>query len=114
MPVTVASQSIHLPEQMAKTHEVLFFVYTKLAAASFNDLKPHIPEHLAFLKGLKADGQLAMAGPFFTAEGQGTGDGAYVLRVDSLDEAQKIASEDPMHKLGLRTPIVHSWAKSTD
>lgn len=114
MPVTVASQSIHLSDEMAKSHEVVFFVYTKLAAASFDDLKPHLPEHLTFLKRLEVNGQLTMAGPFYTVEGKNSGDGAYVLHVDSLDEAQRIAAKDPLHELGLRTPTVQPWVKNAE
>ena len=111
MPSNAASHSIHLPEEMAKTHTVLFAVYTRLAAADAEQLKPHLPEHLAFIKGLKARGILPMAGPFFHPNGTNNGDGLYVLQVDSLEEANRIAGEDPMHKLGLRKPTVLPWAK---
>ena len=111
MPANAAARSIHLPEAMAGNHTVLFAVYTKLAAANADDLRPHLPEHLAFIKGLHAKKQLAMAGPFFTPDGRNSGDGLYVLAVDSLEEANKIAGEDPMHKHGLRSPTVLPWAK---
>ena len=114
MAITVASKSINLPDKMAESHEVLFLVYTRLAASSFDELKPHLPDHLNFIKELKTQGKLVMAGPFYTVEGKNTGDGLYVLKVDSLEEAQRVTAEDPMHKLGLRTPTVQPWVKDSD
>ena len=111
MPANAASRSIHLPEQMVDNHTVLFAVYTRLAVPSAEELKPHLPEHLNFIKGLRDRGVLAMAGPFFTPEGRNTGDGIYVLQVDSLDDANSISEQDPMHQKKLRKPTVLPWAK---
>lgn len=114
MAITVASKSIHLPDKMAESHDVFFLVYTTMTAASFGELKPHLPEHLQFIQELKNQGKVVMAGPFYTVEGSNTGDGMYVLRVDSLEEAQRLTEGDPMHKLGLRTPTVRPWVKDSN
>lgn len=114
MAITVASKSIHLPDAMAESHDVFFYVYTEMKASSFNELKPHLPEHLKYLSELKHQGKVIMAGPFYTAEGSNTGDGMYVLKVDNLSEAQRLVEGDPMHKLGLRNPTVRPWVKDSD
>lgn len=114
MAITVASKSIHLPDKMAESHDVLFFVYTNMNTSSFDELKPHLPEHLKFINQLKQQGKVVMAGPFYTVEGDNTGDGMYVLNADSLGEAQRLAEGDPMHKLGLRTPTVRPWVKDAN
>lgn len=111
MPANAASRSIGLPGEMEKDHTVLFLVYTRLAMSSAEALKPHLPEHLKFIKGLRERGVLALAGPFFTPDGKNSGDGVYALQVDSLEAAEEIAGEDPLHKRGLRTPTVLPWAK---
>lgn len=114
MAITVASKSIHLPDTMAESHDVYFLVYTTMTAASFDELKPHLPEHLAYLRELKKQGKVVMAGPFYTVEGSNTGDGVYVLKVDDLREAQRVAEGDPMHKLGLRSATVRPWVKDSN
>lgn len=63
-----------------------------------------IPAHYQFLDGLRADGRLEQAGPFTDRSG-----GAYVLAAADLDEAQEIAEQDPLHKFGSSTVIVHEW-----
>ena len=111
MPANAASRSIRLPEEMTQNHTVLFLVYTKLVGDDANQLKPYLPDHLNFLKNLRQQGLLTLSGPFFTPEGQNSGDGMYVIAANSLEEAEGIASEDPMHRLGLRKPTVLPWAK---
>ena len=113
MAVTKSSQSIHLSDELAKTHELFFFVSTQMTASSYDDLKPHLPDHRRYLAGLKQEGKVVEAGPFLTADGANTGDGVYVLKADSLQEAQRLAAADPMHKPGLRTFTVRAWAKET-
>ncbi len=54
-------------------------------------------EHLAFMARLKADGALAMAGPF-TDE---AGGGVTLLRAASADDARRILSQEPFVQRGL-------------
>lgn len=113
MPVTAASRSINLPDTIAENHDVQFIVHTRLAA-DLEQIEPHVPEHLAFIRSLKDQGIVSIGGPFFTVDGKNTGDGFYVLRVDSLDEACDIAAKDPFHKSGLRTAKVQPWVQALD
>jgi uncharacterized protein len=111
MSNNAAARSLHLPDELTKAHTVYFLIYTQLVASSADELKEHLPEHLAFIKGLKAKGQLVLAGPFLTREGKNSGDGMYAVEADSLEEANAIAAEDPLHQRGLRKPTVMPWAK---
>lgn len=114
MPMNAASRSINLPDQLAKNHDVQFLVHSRLAVPDAAQIHPYLQEHLSFLRSLRDQGILQIAGPFFTPEGKNTGNGFYVLRVDSLDEARRIASEDPFHKRGLRNPGVEPWLQAID
>lgn len=69
---------------------------------SFSD--EAVAPHLAFLDELRAAGQLEMTGGFSDKSG-----GAYVLKVDSLDEAQAIARRDPLAAGGSSTLTVYEW-----
>lgn len=63
-----------------------------------------IDEHYAFLDRLRQDGRLEMAGPFTDRSG-----GAYVIRADSLAEAQSLAFSDPVHTTKSSVVSVYEW-----
>jgi uncharacterized protein YciI len=109
MPANAASRSIHLPDDFAQKHDVQFFVHSRLVAPGIDELNQHLDEHFAFMRTLTEKGILPISGPFFTEEGTNTGDGFYVLRVDSIGEARKVTAEDPLHKSGVRRPTVEPW-----
>ena len=109
MPVNAASRSIQLPNDLAEKHDVQFLVYSRLAIPGIDRLNEHLEDHLAFAKTLAEKGILPISGPFFTEDGKNTGNGFYVLRVDSLAEARKITAEDPLHKSGVRNHTVEPW-----
>lgn len=52
--------------------------------------KIHRPAHLASLEPLSREGRLIMAGPFTDQAGS-----LLIIEADSLDEARRIAREDP-------------------
>ena len=114
MPINAASRSINLSDRAAENHDVQFLVHTRLAVPDAAQINPHLEEHLAFIRSLRDRGILQIGGPFFTQEGKSTGNGFYVLRVDSLDEARLIAADDPLHKSGIRTAIVEPWVQALD
>ncbi len=71
--------------------------------------KPHfdaqrIPAHYEFLDRLRANGLLEQAGPFTDRTG-----GAYVLRAAGVDEAVRIAEQDPLHVHDCSLVTVHEW-----
>lgn len=63
-----------------------------------------VAPHLAFLDELRAAGQLEMTGGFSDKSG-----GAYLLQVDSLEQAQAIAARDPLATFGSSTLTVYEW-----
>ena len=56
------------------------------------------------LNPVRAGGSLELAGPFGNQPG-----GAYLLRAPSLDEARRIAHEDPAHTSGGWDITVYEW-----
>ena len=71
--------------------------------------RPHfdpavIEPHYAHLDRLRADGVLELAGPFPDRTG-----GAYVLRAESLEQAQALAFADPLHVSGASEVSVREW-----
>jgi len=63
-----------------------------------------IDDHYRFLDGLHVKGILELAGPFADKSG-----GAYLLRADSFDEAQRIAMQDPVYTSKSSTITVYEW-----
>jgi uncharacterized protein YciI len=62
------------------------------------------PAHYAFLQSLRERGILEQAGPFTDRTG-----GAYVIRADSLDDAQAVAGEDPLQLRDCSTVTIYEW-----
>ena len=61
-----------------------------------------------YLWQLEERQELLLAGPF--EEGTPRQEGMMLLNVDSIEEAQAIAADEPMHKAGWRTNTVRSFA----
>ena len=66
--------------------------------------QPGIADHGRYLGGLKASGALVMAGPFLDNSG-----GMAILEAASLEEASRIANDDPAVKAGLLRVTVRPW-----
>lgn len=63
-----------------------------------------LPHHLAYLAELRAAGKIELSGGFTDLSG-----GAVIVRADSLAEAQAIAANDPITKMGTHKISVHEW-----
>jgi uncharacterized protein len=86
-------------------------VYYLLLAHGVPDKAPTasvLAEHGAHLARLDQQGKLALAGPFLDRFG-----GAIVLRAVSMDEAHRIAEEDPMVRGGFETYELVPWKQAT-
>lgn len=69
------------------------------------DFDPDIlPGHQAYLDALRERGQLEAHGPFADQSG-----GAYVVRTESLMEAEGIAAADPLASSGAAELAVWAW-----
>jgi len=63
-----------------------------------------IDAHQAFLDELRQAGKLELAGPFMDQSG-----GAYLIRAANLEEAQALASRDPVHTSKSSIVTVYEW-----
>ncbi len=87
----------------------LYVVLTK-PAGSLDAIKANLPEHLDYQLELESNGALFAAGPFADdAETEWEGEGMVILRAESLEEARRLAENDPMHKCGARTFRLRPW-----
>lgn len=64
------------------------------------------PLHLAHLIGLYKAGKIVINGPF---GGDGDWRGMSIYDVESLEEAKKLASDDPLVQAGWLAVEVHPW-----
>lgn len=66
-------------------------------------------DHIAFLKDLEDRGILFVSGPFSSGSGDWRGDGMAIVRAASLEAAQAIAADEPLHRAGIRQNRVRPW-----
>jgi uncharacterized protein YciI len=67
-----------------------------------------LAEHLRYVFDLEDQDRLLAAGPLDRDVG-GPVDGIAIIRVDSRDQAEAIAANEPLHKAGWRVNTVRSW-----
>ena len=112
MPVNAASKSIQRSDDLARTHDVQFVVQSRLVGTDLGRLHQKLGLHLHFLREQRERGLLTFAGPFFTEQGCNTGNGFYVLKVDSAEDGGRLASEDPLHEAGVCAFTVEPWLQA--
>jgi uncharacterized protein YciI len=66
-------------------------------------------QHIGHLKKMAAEGKMVVAGPFGGDQRDPSLRGLCLYRVGSVDEARRLASEDPMVKAGRLRPEVMTW-----
>jgi uncharacterized protein len=70
----------------------------------------NLEPHIAYQTKLEQDGVMFAAGPLSDdAEQEWHGDGIFIYRASSRDEAVKLAQADPMHASGARRFTVRPW-----
>lgn len=89
-------------------HHVLFCCFTT-PARPFDELLPHLEDHLAYLQRLEREGKLFAAGPFLDDHDRFAGPGMLIYRADSREAAAELAAGDPFHARGLRTFEIRPW-----
>lgn len=114
--VTPAVQSAaEVPESVANARangmlaKVVYVVFTRAADDAPKDMDPKasMTEHLNYQKKLEKEGIMFAAGPLAAPGIPAVG--MIVIRADTLEDAIKIADNDPMHKRGLRQYTIGSW-----
>lgn len=70
------------------------------------DLKAHLAEHLEYLIKIEKEGKLFASGPLDLGR---SSDGLTILRVDSVEEARRIALNDPFVVNGIRSFRIREW-----
>jgi uncharacterized protein len=101
MPSATELKIAELTKGMLRLKLFVIFSYGKGL-----DLKPTLPDHLAYMVDLERQGKLFASGPF----GDGTkGDGMTIVRAANESEAREIALHDPFVINGIRTFTIQSW-----
>lgn len=85
------------------------FAVTSELVATAEEAATALPEHLAYIKQLEAEGALMLAGPVSDLDGRAVAGGMLVLRAENLDAAKRLADGDPMHARGLRRYTIRRW-----
>ena len=94
--------------QLARLLYVVFSVPAGTLTAVMENIEPHIAHQV----DLERRGILFGAGPFAgvgTGEGEWQGEGMFIYRAASLEEATQIAESDPMHRSGARSFTIRTW-----
>jgi uncharacterized protein len=88
---------------------IYFACFTRRGSASLEDVESAFPAHKQWVADQEAAGKLVVAGPFLADDLSWDGNGMLIFRVDTIEEARRLALEDPMHALGHRTFEVFAW-----
>jgi uncharacterized protein len=87
----------------------LYCIFTT-PANGMGPVMEQLDAHLKYQISLEERGIMFGAGPFFADnEDDWEGEGMVVVRAGSLDEARRIADDDPMHASGARSFTVRPW-----
>lgn len=87
----------------------LFVVLTE-PTGGIDEVLKNLQEHLAYQLELERTGVMFAAGPLADDQcKEWQGEGMVIIRADSVEHAQQIASDDPMHKSGARKFRVRPW-----
>lgn len=79
-------------------------------AGDIDAIKQNLPAHLAYQAEQEKNGTLMLAGPVSDLSGQlMEGAGQIIYRTTSLEEAQAITANDPMHLSGARSYTIRRW-----
>jgi uncharacterized protein YciI len=106
--VITAKQIVDLSHQYGFLAKQLYVCFTT-PINGMEKVMETLPAHAQHLVALEKRGALMAAGPLWTDDGRWEGEGMFVLRAGSQEEAAKIAAEDPMHVTGARSFKIRPW-----
>jgi len=86
-----------------------FFLIKWIPLVPFEQLLPALKDHFVYLIGLEKEGILFASGPLEDKVAGMTGAGVTIVRADNFEEAEKLASNDPFVKAGLRKFDLQKW-----
>lgn len=73
------------------------------------EIDKRLSDHLSHQIALEKRGIMFAAGPLYPRGSAIPEAGMFVLRASSFEEADAIASQDPLHRAGLRTYTIQKW-----
>ena len=86
------------------------YVVISTPAKTPEELREHLPAHLAYQAQQEQQGKLVLAGPLSDLSGENMeGVGLIIYRASSLVAATELADADPMHKTGTRQYTIQRW-----
>lgn len=108
-PDSVIVEAEDAPTEMAEYFVVLLKRGPKWTAETTPEIEKVLEGHFANIKKLTKEGKLTVAGPFFGQEGEGALAGLFIFKVDSIEEAIRLAEQDPGVKSGRFTFEAITW-----
>lgn len=97
------------PTEMAEYFIVFLRRGPKWTAEMTPEIEKVLEGHFANIKKLTDAGKLALAGPFSGQEGDSALAGLFIFRVDSIEEAIRLAEQDPGVQAGRFTFEAVTW-----
>lgn len=86
------------------------FVVESVPQKAPDDIKKTLSAHLTYQRELEDQGTLVLAGPLSDRSGESmAGAGLIVYRACSMEEAARLAENDPMHRTGARRFTLRKW-----
>ena len=104
----VTSKQSHLNDSHAALGLLHYAIMSEFTNKT-DDRSVVLEEHLAYQVKLEEEGKLFAAGPLLREDGEMAGIGLIIVKAGSLDEAKKIADQDPFHQSGLRAYKLWPW-----
>lgn len=87
-----------------------FYAVFSTPADGIGAVMENLHQHLEHQCKIEREGILVAAGPHWSDDEQfWDGDGLFIIRATSIEQAKAIAAEDPMHQCGARTFSVRPW-----
>ncbi len=97
----------------SESHNLLakrLYVISSKPTNGLDPINAVLDEHVRFQTKLEVDGIMFAAGPLASEDLQEwLGEGLFMYRAGSIEEAQRIAESDPMHSSGARTFTIREW-----
>ncbi|MDV3129940.1 YciI family protein [Mycobacterium sp. 21AC1] len=103
-------------EQLRRTGQEMgllalkLYVISSKPVAGLGPILDLLEPHVAYQTQLERDGVMFAAGPLANDDSsEWLGEGLFMYRAESIDQAREIAQADPMHRNGAREFTVREW-----